>query len=144
MVSWVLVLHVFGLVLWVGGLLATTIIMRYRSIQTPGEAHPALMRLEKILLRGMADPGALFTILGGMILIASNSSYYLHARWLHIKLTFVVLLIGLHWIIGTRSKGMEAGSDKFARRDATLLLAAVVILFLTILIVTLPGEVHLT
>jgi protoporphyrinogen IX oxidase len=144
MVAWALVLHVFGLVLWVGGLLGTTILMRYHSVQSPGKGHQALTQLENIFLRGMADPGALFTILGGMILIASNSSYYLHARWLHIKLTFVILLIGLHWLIGTRSKGMGADSERYTRRDATLLLAAVVIIFLTILIVTLPGEVHLT
>ena len=144
MVAWSLVLHILGVVLWVGGLLTTTILMRYHSAESSVGAQETLAQAEKKFLRGMADPGALFTTLGGMILIASNSSYYLHASWLHIKLTFVLLLIGLHWIIGARSKSMRTGSDAFTRRDATLLIAAVLILFLTILIVTLPGEVYLT
>lgn len=139
MAAWMLALHILGFVLWIGGLIAAAILIGYRANQPPGKTGQALARLQKIFLRGMADPGALLTILGGSILIASNASYYLHAGWLHIKLTFVILLIGLHWIIGTRS-GAAPRAGRNLRRDSTLLLAAVLILFVLILIVTLPGR----
>ena len=88
-----LVVHVLGLVFWVGGLLVTSMALTRHTQETSAEAKEALGRLERIYLRGLADPGALLTILAGLGLISTNSSYYLHAPWLHIKLTFVLFLI---------------------------------------------------
>ena len=60
-------------------------------------------------------PERLLTILAGTSLIATNSSYYLHAPWLHIKLTFVLILIGLHGMVAMRTK---AFADR-TNHDAT-------------------------
>jgi protoporphyrinogen IX oxidase len=144
MVAWTLVVHVFGLVFWVSGLLVTTIVLSRHTQEASGAAREACARLERIFLRGMADPGALLTILAGIVLITSNRSYYLHARWLHIKLIFVVILIGLHGIVAVRTKMYAAGRFSLQRRQVTILLAAIALTFLLILISTLPGEVFLT
>jgi protoporphyrinogen IX oxidase len=144
MVAWLLVAHILGLTLWVSGLLVTTIALTQHTQEANGAAREALARLERIFLRGMADPGALLTLLAGISLIASNPSYYLHARWLHIKLTFVIILIVLHVVIAIKTKLFAAGRITLPCSQARLLLVGVVIVFLLILISTLPGEVFLT
>ena len=79
MVPALLVGHVLGLVFWVGGLLVTSMALTRHTQEASADARQALARLERIYLRGLADPGALLTILAGVSLIMTNSSHYLHA-----------------------------------------------------------------
>jgi len=144
MVPVLLVVHVFGLVFWVSGLLVTSMALTRHTQEASGEARQALARLERIYLRGLADIGALLTILAGVSLILTNSPYYLRAPWLHIKLTFVLLLIGLHGVVAMRSKRFAAGRIALQRSEARLLVVATLLLFLSILIATLVGQVYLT
>ena len=53
------------------------------------------------------------------------------------------MLIGLHGWIATRSKFVAAGRIKLQPGQARGLSMAVVLVFLSILIATLPGEVFL-
>ena len=144
MVPALLVGHVLGLVFWVGGLLVTSMALTRHTQEASADARQALARLERIYLRGLADPGALLTILAGVSLIMTNSSYYLHAPWLHIKLTFVLLLVGLHGIVAVRTKRFSTGRITMQRSEARLLVVATLFLFLSILIATLVGQVYLT
>jgi putative membrane protein len=144
MVAWILVVHIFGFVLWVGGLLATAVALSQHTQQTSAEARASLARLERFFLRRIGDPGALLTLLAGVALIASNRSYYLHAPWLRIKLVFVATLIGLHGILAAQCKSFASGRSALQPGQVRILLAAIAIVFLLILISTLPGEVFLT
>ena len=144
MTSLLLVVHLWGLVFWVSGLLVTNMALTRHTQESSPEARQALARLERIFLRGLADPGALLTILAGIGLISTNSSYYLHAPWLHIKLTFVALLIGLHGVVAVRTKRFGAGSIQLQKSEARWLVAATLLIFLSILIATLVGQVYLT
>jgi putative membrane protein len=139
-----LVGHIFGLVFWVSGLLVTSMALTRHTQEITEDAKQALSRLERIYLRGLADPGALLTILAGLGLISTNASYYMHAPWLHIKLTFVFLLIGLHGMVAVRTKRFSTGKIKMQRSEARLLVAAVIFLFASILVATLVGQVYLT
>jgi putative membrane protein len=144
MVSWMIVAHVFGIMFWVGGLLMATRSLMQHTVETSAEARKALASLERKCLRLMADPGALLTILAGAALVASNPHYYLHAPWLHIKLVFVLGLIGMHGIVGVRTKRYAEGRIQLQPRQAFLLFLAVAVIFLLILIATLPGAVFFT
>ena len=143
-VSALLVAHVFGLVFWVSGLLVTSMALTRHTQEASAEARQALARLERIYLRGLADPGALLTILAGAGLIATNSHYYFRAPWLHIKLTFVLLLIGLHGMVAIRTKAFATGRIALQRSEARILVVATLFLFLCILVATLVGRVYLT
>ena len=142
--AWLLVFHIFGFVLWVGGLLVTTITLARHAQETSPEARVILARLERAFMRGLADPGALIAIVIGAVLVSRNSTYYLHAGWLHVKLFSVLVLLVLHGIVGTRGKALNSGQSGFRRTHARMLFAAIVIVFLMILIATLPGEVFFT
>ena len=112
--------------------------------ETSPEARSALARLERIYLRGLADPGALLTILAGISLIMTNAHYYLHAPWLHIKLTFVLFLIAVHGRLAMRTKAFATGKIEMQRSEARLLVIATLLIFLSIIIATLVGQVYLT
>jgi protoporphyrinogen IX oxidase len=139
-----LVGHVLGLVFWVSGLLVTSMALTRHTQESSADARQALARLERIYLRGLADPGALLTILAGASLIATNSRYYLHAPWLHIKLTFVLFLIGLHGRVAVRTKAFATGRIEMQLSEARILVVATILVFLSILIATLVGQVYLT
>ena len=144
MTPWLLVFHVLGIMLWTGGLMAASLALAQHAQQTNAEARAAFAALEKKFLRAVADPGAALAILAGGALISTNSSYYLSARWLYGKLFFVLLLIGLHGLLGVRAKRYAAGSIEVTRREAMLFFAAVALLLALILTATLPGSVYLT
>lgn len=144
MVAWTLVGHVFGLVLWIAGLLMTTAVLVQHSQETSPEVRGILGRMGRFCLRGLADPGAFLTLLAGIILVTTNRAYYLHASWLHIKLVFVAILIGLHGIVAKSNRSLVSGGTNFQRSHAKLLFGVILLVFLLILISTLPGEVFLT
>ncbi len=143
MVAWTLVVHLCGIVLWVGGLLVTAVLLSRHAQETAPEARAALSRVERKTMRALADPGALLAIAAGITLIFTNRSYYLHATWLHFKLLFVLALIVLHGYLGIEMKGMQKGSGSLTSGRAWFLFATVLVVFLAILIITLPGEVYL-
>jgi putative membrane protein len=143
MVAWLLVAHIFGLTFWVSGLLMTTMSLSRCAHEASTEARQAVARLTRIFLRAMADPGALLTLLAGIALVTTNSTYFLHATWLHIKLGFVLVLIVLHGIVAIRSKLVATGKMDARRSQARLLFVTILIVFLLILVATLPGEVFL-
>jgi len=144
MVAWTLVGHVFGFLLWVSGLLMTTVVLAQYSQESSEEVRRTLARMGRICLRGFADPGALLTVVAGIVLVSTNRSYYLHARWLHYKLFFVAVLIGVHGIVAVRNKAVTSKGAVFSRTQARILFVVILLVFLLILITTLPGEVFLT
>jgi len=144
MVPALLVVHIFGILLWVGGLLVTSMALTRHSQETSADARQALARLERIYLRGLADVGALLVILAGISLIMTKPSYFLHAPWLHIKFVFVLLLIGLHGYVAVRAKRFATGKINMERGEARAMVVLTLLIFLSILIVTLVGQVYLT
>lgn len=142
MVAWTLVFHMLGIVLWIGGLLMTTVLLSRHVQETAPEARAALTRLEKKSMRAMADPGALVTILAGVTVILLNRTY-LSEGWLHFKLLIVVALIIMHGYIGIEMKGVQKGTSSLTSGKAWFLFATVMVVFVAILIVTLPGAVYM-
>jgi uncharacterized membrane protein len=144
MVAWLLVAHIFGFTLWISGLLMTTFVLLRHIRETVPETRASLATAERLALRAMGDPGAFLAILAGIMLITTNSSYYLHARWLHIKFIFVLLMIALHVIVATRSKAFASGRITLDGGYIRLLFIVIILVFISILIATLPGAVLLT
>ena len=132
-----LIIHLFGDFFWISGVLVTSMSLTRHTQETSAEARQALARLERIFLRGLADPGALLAILAGIGLISTNSAFYLTAPWLHIKLTFVVMLIALHGYVAVRTKRFSAGTVQLQRSEARMLVVASLLLLLSILSATL-------
>ena len=112
MQNWILVFHLFGLVLWGGSLLALTRLMAWRAQQSP-EVAGTTGALEKKLMFGGAHAGMGLSLLTGVWML-------LQQEWgpiipsvsgggFHIKLTFVVALIVVTFIVQTKVIAHAAG-----------------------------------
>ncbi len=144
MIPWLLVVHIVGIVMWVGGLMIVTLIFAQHSQESSPEAKASLALLEGKLFTSMAGPGALLALLSGVGLIATNPHYYLHAPWLHLKLSLVLILIILHGVAVRRLVAFKQGSNIPTRGSGILLHVMISLVFLSILISVLVGEVYLT
>jgi putative membrane protein len=143
MTPWIAAVHVFGDMLWVAGLLMTTLLVSRHAQENSSEARATLTRLEKKSMRMMADPGAAIAILGGIALVLTNPHYYVQAAWLHVKLLFVVALIILHGFIGIDMKSVQRATEASSTKKSWALFVTVLVVVGAILICTFPGEVYL-
>lgn len=137
LIAWTLVFHILGIVFWMGSLLVVTHLLAYDAESTSAEVHEALDRLERKLFNGLVHPGALITIISGIILISTDTQYYLHAVWLHVKLFMVVVVIVLDAITAIRARAFHAGKIKLQRKECMALHSGIALAFTVILIMVL-------
>jgi putative membrane protein len=135
-VAWALVFHVIGLVFWMAGLLVVTQVMAAHAEEQSSEAGRALGRLEMKLLNGMAHPGALLTIVAGIVLIAFEPAY-LRQSWLHAKLSLVVILIGVNLFLHVRAGALRKEQSAARSGPFRMLHGVISALFLAIVILVM-------
>ena len=135
--AWLLVLHLPGMVLWVGGLLVTTLILASHAVESGAAAAAALTRAEQKVFRGFTHPGAAISVLTGILLILTGPAFYLQAGWFHVKLFLAVILVVLDLRIYFRAKAFYAGHLQLTRGECIASHAAVAVIFLAMLVMVL-------
>lgn len=139
-----MVLHLTGIVMWVGGLLAATLVMAQAARETPGAtgsdgerqaAREAYRRISQRLLRALAHPGLILTIAGGLGLIFQAPRDVLQSIWLQAKLALVVGLVCVDWMITRQVRQMENAVP--ARGAALRMHALTATIFVIVLILVL-------
>lgn len=138
MAPWFLVFHVTAFVLWIGGLMVSTRLLGQSAAESDQARRETAGQAAINMLRTMADPGAGLGVVTGILVITTNPGYFLHARWLHVKLTLVALLIIVHVVVRIRAKRFLAGEIRMGRQDWMLFHTLVTALFAGILICVLP------
>ena len=135
-VAWALVFHVIGLVFWMAGLLVVTQAMAAHTEERSNDGRRALGKLEMKLLNGMAHPGALIAIVAGIVLIALHPGY-LRESWLHIKLSLVVILIGMNLFLHMRAGALREEKPEARSGQFRMLHGVISALFLAIVILVM-------
>jgi putative membrane protein len=109
-----LTIHVVGFSMWQVGLFLIAAILVARDDQ-PEEA--VRTRFGQWARRAgiVADLGATLAILGGIGLITIAPTYYLHQPWLHMKLTVVLAVLGLHGFLRAKAKRASLGQGTFPK-----------------------------
>jgi uncharacterized integral membrane protein (TIGR00701 family) len=139
---WTLLFHVVGLVFWIGGLLVATSLFGQYSEERSAEARTALGQAGTRMLNGMANPGAIITIITGIILVDLRGAAILRTTWLQAKLILVICLLVLHGISYIRARKLLAGKLLVARKSWMILHGAISLAFFGILICVLPGRLY--
>lgn len=132
------ILHVFGVLLWVGGMATGSAAAMSLSSKPQAQRAPG-MDAVRHALRILATPGLLLAWLGGLAMLVSNwSAVYAHAGWAHGKLTIGILLSGLHGVLLARTRpGRATTARPFVIALALTLLFA---LMNVVLVVVRPGS----
>ncbi|MBF2064524.1 MAG: protoporphyrinogen oxidase HemJ [Calothrix sp. C42_A2020_038] len=138
--SWFKAFHIIGVVVWFAGLfyLVRLFIYHIEAEQEPEPASSILKKqyilMEKRLYNIITTPGMLVTVACAVGLLVFQPDW-LHQTWLHVKLGFVVLLLGYHHYCKRLMKQLEVGTCKWTSKQMralneapTLLLVAIVLL----------------
>lgn len=139
---WVILFHVVGLVFWIGGLLVVTAMLGQHAMESSPEAGAALGLAEMRMLKGMANPGAVITIVTGILLVYTRPAYYLHVTWFQAKAILVICLIVLHAMTYSRTSRFVRGQLWVPRKNWMILHGAISLVFLGILVCVLPGRLY--
>jgi uncharacterized membrane protein len=114
--NWAVLLHLLGLVMWVGGLLAVSLMLsRVGGLSKP--EVDGVVSSAAAVERTLSLPGFLFALLAGLYLLlaADLSSKPMKQGWMHIKLTLVFLgLVPLQGVLGARRGKLRKGGDPAA------------------------------
>jgi putative membrane protein len=116
-------LHVLANVVWIGSLLSVALSLSGGSESGAGTASALFGR--RIYLR-LAVPAFAVSFLCGASVLGMALPSYLHAPWMHAKLTLAIVLIAIHHVIGARARRAANGQAKAARGASGLGIAVFV------------------
>lgn len=103
--------HILANVVWIGSLLAVALLTgRGRFAADPAEVGALARRVHLSL----AGPAFIASFAAGVILIALNPRVYAHLPWMHAKLSFALVVIVLHHVIGGRARRVANGHSDAA------------------------------
>ena len=111
---WFKAFHIVGVVVWFAGLfyLVRLYVYHVEANEQPEPARSILQQqyqiMEKRLYKLITTPGMILTVVMAIAMLITIPDY-LKDTWLHIKLGFVVLLIGYHHYCGRLMKQTAAG-----------------------------------
>ena len=136
---WYKAFHLIGIVVWFAGLfyLVRLFVYHAEAEQQPEPAQTILKNqyeiMEKRLYNIITTPGMVVTVAMAIGLISTEPEI-LKSGWLHIKLTFVALLLIYHFWCGRIMKKLEKGESNWtgqqfrALNEAPTLLLVVIVL----------------
>jgi protoporphyrinogen IX oxidase len=149
--SWFKAFHIIGFVVWFAGLfyLVRLFIYHVEANQEPEPARTILKNqyqiMEKRLYSIITTPGMLVTIAMAIGLLSTEPDV-LKEGWLHIKLLFVVILIGYHHYCARLMKQLAADECRWSGQQLRALNEAptvmlVVIVLLAVFKNNLPTDI---
>jgi len=140
MYPYVLAIHIIFVVCWMAGLFYSVRLFIYHTeAQEKPEPDRKILSeqfeiIERRLWNIIAVPSMYLTIAAGITMLILQPGW-LHFGWMHIKLTFVVVLVAYHHICQSKIKQMRNGVFKWTSTQlrlwnelATVLLFAIVFL----------------
>jgi putative membrane protein len=136
---WFKAFHLIGIVVWFAGLfyLVRLFVYHAEAEQEPEPARSILKKqygvMEQRLYSIITTPGMILTVVMAICLISTEPEI-IKSSWLHIKLAFVVLLIGYHHFCKRIMKKLAAGECKWTGQQFRALNEAPTILLVLIVL----------
>ncbi|MDU7693279.1 MAG: protoporphyrinogen oxidase HemJ [Helicobacter sp.] len=108
------IIHIFSTFAWMAALFYLPRLLAYHALHANKPDFVSVVRIqEKRLYFAIAIPAMIVVLLSGIgLLVLNGREIWQSGSWLHLKLTFVVLLIIFHHVCGYYVK-------KFAKVDPT-------------------------
>ena len=131
--------HIIFVIAWMAALLMMPRLYIYQMSSTAGEPlfdtmSSATDRLRKIIM----NPAMVLTWLFGALMLAANWDFLIVQPWIHIKLTTVIVMSGMHgWLIalGRKVRTGDAGMSAKALRllnEVPFILAIIAVIMVVV------------
>ncbi|MGH7906720.1 MAG: CopD family protein [Candidatus Binataceae bacterium] len=129
--NWFLIFHLFGIIIWVGGLLMLASLLGLAA----GEQAVTSERMFALSGRmlGASYGGLAVTIIFGILLIIAEPGVLQHG-WLHIKLVLVFLMIVAHVWLHFRTRKLSHNPERARASHFMIMHGVISALLLGILI----------
>lgn len=136
-----LIVHIAGVVLWVGGAAAAAWTAAQLAAATPGVRAEGLGAVRRALL-AVVTPGILLAWVGGLTLFLSALDLYARAGYLHGKITIAVVISALHGVLVARVRKAAGGTRETSAATFGGLAMGIVVLALVavVLVILKPGS----
>jgi putative membrane protein len=132
--GFVLALHIFGVIFWMGGLLMVTSLLA-RVPEEVGLPKERFLGAARGLFESTVNLGAAISIILGLLLIMLNPQVLRHG-WLHAKLLLVAILLFYHVRFYRRIKFLENNPSQSSAREFRVIHGMVSALLIAILVLT--------
>lgn len=132
--DFVLALHIFGVIFWMGGLLMVTSLLA-RVPEEVGLPKERFLGAARGLFESTVNLGAAMSIILGLVLIIMDPSVLRHG-WLHAKLLLVAILLFYHVRFYRRIKFLENNPSQSSSREFRVIHGMVSALLIAILVLT--------
>jgi len=116
--SWIKALHIIAVVAWMAGLLYLPRLFVYHCDAPLGTPQGETFKImERRLLRAIINPGMVFSLVFGAILLSEPGSIDWDGDiWVYLKLAFVVLLLVMHGLMARWQRAFEANENRHNAR----------------------------
>jgi len=104
--------HVTANVVWIGSILSAALLVAGAPLMADPVDAGRLAR--RVYLR-LAVPAFVVSFATGLARLTASPEAYAHIPWLHAKLGFALLVIGLHHAIGARARQVADGNADASR-----------------------------
>jgi protoporphyrinogen IX oxidase len=133
---WLKSAHILGVIAWMAGLLYLPRLFVYHALAPVGSAQSETFKImERRLLRGIATPAMIATLLFGALLAATPGIVDWHRGWIWAKLGLVAILLGFHGALAYWRRAFavdrnrrSSGFFRLVNELPTLVLIAIVVL----------------
>ncbi len=132
--GFILSLHIFGVIFWMGGLLMITSLLA-RVPEEVGLPKERFLGAARGLFESTINLGAAISIILGIVLIMLNPGVLQHA-WIEAKLLLVAILLFYHVRFYRRIKFLEDNPSESSRREFRVIHGMVSALLIAILVLT--------
>lgn len=108
--------HVLGDVVWIGAIAAVALTLGHSGLDAKVRGELGLS-----IYRRLANPAFGVAFVAGVVqLVMHTQHYFVATKFMHAKLLFALLVIGLHHAIGARARRMASGQATDAGPAPTL------------------------
>jgi len=132
--GFLLALHIFGVIFWMGGLLMITSLLA-RVPEEVGLPKERFLGAARGLFESTINLGAAITIILGLLLILMDPSVLRHG-WISAKLLLVAILLFYHVRFYRRIKFLENNPSQSTSREFRVIHGMVSALLIAILVLT--------
>jgi len=137
---WIKALHVISLIAWMAAVFYMPRLFVYHTETQIGSAESArFMVMEKRLLKAIMTPAMIATWLFGLWLLVLEPGW-LSQGWLHVKLTAVLLLTGMHGLMAKWRKDFAADIRRHDHRYFRIMneVPTVLLIIIVIMVIVKP------
>jgi putative membrane protein len=132
--GFILALHIFGVIFWMGGLLMITSLLA-RVPEEVGLPKERFLGAARGLFESTINLGAAISIVLGIVLVLIEPAV-LRKPWLEVKMMLVAILLFYHVRFYRRIKFLEDNPSHSSRREFRVIHGTVSLLLIAILVLT--------